>query len=284
MTSQTPPARHFCLTFFKIPRIELPNKVRYAIYGEEKCPETETTHWQSYVELFKPARFATIKKMYTDDTIHIEVRKGTREQARNYCKKDEKWAEHGVWIEGQGSRTDLAPIMAELASGSTIGDIMLEHPEVYCRYRNGLKDVAAEYAKRASESWREVEVILHTGPTGIGKTRHAMTEATYKIQGSQLKWWQDYQGEKVICIDEYNNNVPIDELLALLDGYTLRLDVKGSNTYAQWTKVLITTNLRKEEIHPQAKDAHRAALFRRITSFVNAWPTKPEWNPFVFTD
>ena len=98
-----------------------------------------------------------------------------------------------------------------------------------------------------------------------------MEEAEYRIQGTQLSWWQDYDGEKCICIDEYNNDVPIGEMLNLLDGYQLRLNVKGSHTYANWTKVYITTNLKLDELHANAKQAHRDALFRRITTIIDTW-------------
>lgn len=241
------------------------------ICGEEICPNTGKLHWQTYMEFNTPVRIAAIKKMFNDNTIHVEKRMGTRDQAKEYCMKDNKYAEYGKWIKGQGHRTDLETVAEDLISGRPLKEIMMENPTVYCRYRNGLKDIAAEATKVLAAEWREVEVILLSGPTGCGKTREAMKEATYKIQGSQLQWWQDYDRDNVICIDEYNNNLQIDELLALLDGYKLRLNCKGSHTYAMWDKVYITTNLRPEELHANAKPAHRAALFRRITTVKNKW-------------
>nr|WAE42453.1 MAG: replication associated protein [Cressdnaviricota sp.] len=263
--------RHYCMTFFTEPTKEPLEAIRYAIYGEEKCPNTGKLHWQSYVELHKPMRMAAIKKLYNDKTVHIELRAGTREQARDYCKKDNKYTEIGKWISGQGHRSDLESIVEQLTSGTKLSTIMMENPAVYCKYRNGLKDIAAEATKKKTTAFRKVEVTLLTGPTGCGKTRAAMEEASYKIDGADLKWWQDYDGDDVILIDEYDNNLPITALLTLLDGYTKRLDVKGTHTYANWTKVYITTNLKEHEIHSNAKPAHRAALFRRITEIKSFW-------------
>jgi len=269
-------SRHYCLTFFTKPNTTDRPEVRYAIYGEEKCPETDTTHWQAYVELSKPMRMAGVKKLYGDNTIHLEVRKGTREQARDYCKKDNKFTEHGKWIKGQGHRTDLDGIVSQLKDGKKLSEVMLDDASTFCQYRNGLKDIAAVITKQNTKAFRQLEVELITGPTGCGKTRRAMETAEYRIQGTQLAWWQDYEGESIICIDEYNNDVNITELLNYLDGYQLRLNVKGTHTYAAWTKVFVTTNLRKHEIHANAKPAHRDALFRRITTVTDYWPPEED--------
>lgn len=256
--------RNYCLTFFKEPTVLLPEGVRYAIYGRELAPTTGTEHWQSYVELAAPQRPSWIKSVYSDETIHIEVRKGTRQQAIDYCKKDQNFTEHGSLPRGI---TDLKKV-------TNIEEIIETEPELYCRYRNGIRDIVALNQKKSIPDWRNLEVILLTGPTGCGKTRLAMQEATYKIQGYNLKWWQGYNLDTCICIDEFNNDVDITEMLALLDGYKLTLAVKGGHTYAAWTKVFITTNLRPNEIYWDKKEEHRRAFFRRVT-VQSFWDTGP---------
>lgn len=262
-------SRNYCLTFYTKPCHN--DRIRYAIYGREICPTTGRLHWQSYIELATPMRMAGIKKLYNDNTIHIEKRVKSREEARDYCKKDKCYEEYGKWICGQGHRTDLESIVDQLQDGLKISEIMMENPTLYCKYRNGIKDIAGVVTKQQTKEWRDVKVTLITGPTGCGKTRHANARSDYKIQAGQLKWWQDYEGEEAILIDEYNNDMAITDLLCLLDGYQLRLDVKGTHTYANWNKVYITTNLTIDELHPHAKDAHRKALLRRITKIKNMW-------------
>lgn len=274
--------RAFCLTFFTEPIKEIPETVRYAVFGKEIAPTTKKIHWQAYAEFDKQLRFGAVKKLFKDKTIHIEVRHGTREEARDYCKKEGDWYEHGVWIKGPGARRDLEAIVQVMKDGASITEVMMTHSSAYCRHRNGLRDIAAEITRQKASKWRTVEVIFHTGPTGCGKTRAAMEVATYKIQADQTDWWQDYQGEEAICIDEYNNDMKISRLLQYLDGYECRLPVKGSHTYAMWTKVFITSNLRWEEIHPNAKMVHKKALRRRITMILNDWPeAKAESDEYV---
>lgn len=269
--SQNSKIRNYCVTFFEEPQMRDNDKIRYAIYGKEICPTTGKIHWQSYIELNTPQRISALKKLYDDNTLHAEKRRGTRDQAREYCMKDNNYTEHGKWISGQGHRSDLDSIVDQMKEGKSLEEIMLEYPKHYCRYRNGLKDIAATITVNNIPDFRELEVTLITGPTGCGKTRKAMEHAQFKIQGEQLQWWDGYQGESTILIDEYDNNVPISKILGILDGYKLRLDVKGSFTYAAWNKVYITTNLKMDELHSNAKDAHRDALFRRITHIEDMW-------------
>lgn len=267
-------SRHYCITFFKEPTVYEHECIRYAIYGKETCPSTGKVHWQSYVELFKPCRIARLKKIYNDKTLHAEVRRGTREEARDYCKKENSFTQTGKWIKGQGHRTDLESVVGELQDGKKLSELMIEQPALYCQYRNGLKDISAAVTKNKCKEFRKVDVTLLTGPTGCGKTKQAMEEMKgegYKIEGCNLSWWQDYDLEECILIDEYDNDLKITELLNLLDGYQLRLNVKGSHTYANWNKVYITTNLKPEQLHANAKSAHRDALFRRINKIINFW-------------
>lgn len=275
-------ARNYCITFWKDPTPKLPAGVRYAIYGEEITPTTNRLHWQSYIELDKPTRPAAIKKLYADKGINISVRRGTREQARDYCKKEKKFTEHGEWISGQGCRTDLKKLVEDMKSGTKLSDIMLNEPNLYCRYRNGLKDIYSVIQKKNNNKYKPVEVIVITGPSRTGKTRLALEEATFKIQGIDLNWWQDYDGDEVIVIDEYANNQPIDDMLRLLDNYVTRLNVKGGHTYSNFKKIYITTNLKQREFHKKDKEIHREALFNRIDKVINKWPEEARedagWN------
>lgn len=262
--------RNWCATFFTKPT-SVPEGVTYLIMGEEICPTTNNVHWQSYLETNKPMRMSGIKKLFNDKTVHLEPRAGTQEQAINYCKKDGKFEEFGEPTKA-GKRTDLKKIADDIMSGKkTIQNLMVEDPETYCRYRNGLKDIQNLATQTLTKEFRQLKVTVLSGPTGCGKTRQAMEKKPFKIEGSALKWWDGYMGEKTILIDEYNNDIPITEMLNLLDGYELRLPIKGGFTYANWDEVIITTNLKENELHPNSKLEHRRALFRRIHNFVSLW-------------
>lgn len=107
-----------------------PMQLRYAIWQIEECPETHRTHVQGYLELPKTKRFTGIKALFRDQSVHLEERRGSRTQARDYCRKDESRVqgpfEHGTWINGPGERTDLHAVREAIFNGAnqnTIDDL-----------------------------------------------------------------------------------------------------------------------------------------------------------------
>ncbi len=200
--------------------------------------------------------------------MHLENMKGTLAQNRKYCTKESPLVELGEAPQ-QGKRTDLQTAMEDIKANVPRLDCMEKYPQVHCKYIRFCDAYRGECEYAARKADREVKVYLFHGPTGTGKTRTAMTKKPFKIQASQLKWFDTYKGERNLLIDEYNNDCSITTLLALTDRYEHRLAIKGGFTHANWTSVYITTNLTPDELHPQAKQVHRDSLFRRITEIVN---------------
>jgi len=92
-------SRSYCFTSWKpiTYTVTSDSDIRYLCYGIEICPETQRQHFQGYLELRKPLRIQGVKKILNDNTVHLEKRKGTRDQARDYCKKDGNFHEQGTW-------------------------------------------------------------------------------------------------------------------------------------------------------------------------------------------
>jgi len=74
-------------------------QVRFMIYQLERS-NTGTSHMQGYVELKTPISFKDLLKIFHGGIFHLERRRGTREQARNYCSKEETRI-RGPWIIGE---------------------------------------------------------------------------------------------------------------------------------------------------------------------------------------
>ena len=60
----------------------------YGIGQLEKCPDTGKLHIQFYMVRKQRTRLETLKNMF-DKTIHWEKRRGTEQQATEYCMKEE---------------------------------------------------------------------------------------------------------------------------------------------------------------------------------------------------
>ena len=65
---------------------------RYTVYGKE-VGESGTPHLQGYVYFANKKSMKGVSKLLP--TAHLEMRKGTHEQARNYCIKDGDITEFG---------------------------------------------------------------------------------------------------------------------------------------------------------------------------------------------
>lgn len=83
-------SRNYCFTAWKKPELEKLKKehIKYLCFGIEKAPTTGKIHYQGYIEVKTPMRISGIKNMMCDNSVHLEKRMGTRDQAIDYCKKD----------------------------------------------------------------------------------------------------------------------------------------------------------------------------------------------------
>lgn len=254
------------------------DRIRYLVCQGELCPTTKRFHWQGYIQFFKAQRFAAFYKL-TGHKCRMEVAKGTTLQNQEYCTKL-KSSTGAVYEYGkptsQGKRSDLIHIRDMIAGGDSMKQVAEEHFGDFVRYHRGFEKFKNMVDLEMSQGRRDLKVTLITGKTGSGKTSSVLDEHgdknVYIVEfDSSTLWWDGYTGQDVILLDDYNNNIPIGRLLRILDTYKLRLQIKGSFTYARWTKVYITTNLRRNELHSNAKRELRAAMFRRIHEFKSLW-------------
>ncbi len=243
------------------------DEIRYMCVGHEICPDTKRPHNQGWIQFKSPKTLRRVKKFVQSNEIHLEGCLGTPKQNSKYCKKDRDYVEFGNYLT-QGQRTDLDEIKEMIKKGSNIIDIAEKNFLAWCKYARALCKYKEYCDRDLRKKFRKVEVHHLWGDTGTGKTRMAVESSSdyYKIQGDSMTWFDGYEGESTLIIDEYDNNISCTKLLSLLDGYQLRLPIKGGHTWANWTKVYITSNYK--ELHGSAKVKHREALARRVTKVI----------------
>ena len=242
-------SRDYCFTAWGEPKPDY-DKLRYICWGLEKCPTTDREHYQGFAVFNRTYRVKGAKSVLGDRTdTHLEPRRGTRQQAREYCRKDGRFFEWG----------ELNLHTSKELFKKDINFIKENHPEFYCRYYRGLTLLKSD----KGEIWRDINVKWLWGKPGVGKTRYVMEKNnTYKLD-YPYKWWDGYNDENILLLDDMKNINDIDRnyLLNLLDGYRMRLETKGGHTWAKWNEVYITSN-NKPEIYDDA-------ILRRIDEFVN---------------
>jgi len=254
--------------------------VTYACWQKEQG-DSGTPHYQGYLQAPKVIRLTGVRKILAAAgyaNAHVEAKKGTVQQATDYCKKEEGRLD-GPWEfgqlpdkqPGQGKRNDLHALrdavndkrkFVDIADDDELLPVLAKHHKFEAKLR-------AAYERRDSLSFRTVNVEVLWGTTGTGKTRKAMDAGAFKWSPSATaEWWDGYEQEPVLLIDEFYGQLKPARLLELLDGYTCRLPIKGGHTYAAWTKVYITSNTDPAGWYQDMKPEVRAALQRRITSSV----------------
>lgn len=250
------------------------DRVRCAIWQLERSPSTGRLHLQGYAEFTCALRMAQVKHILHDDTVHLEARQGSREQAIAYCRKDETRV-RGPWEFGNlgdvqpGKRNDLDSVAGAVLAGQKLDTIVSEYPVQYIKFKRGIEALYFERKREATREFRRLEVLVYYGDAGTGKTRTAVEKDPndyYILDQGERLWFDGYRGEKVLIIDDFYGWIKYGTLLRILDGYQYRCEIKGGFVYAEWTTVIITSNKPPSEWYTQGMTA---ALRRRITSSVH---------------
>jgi len=242
--------RCFCFTSYDDIYHDHPN-ITYLVCQEEKCPKSGRYHLQGYCELEKKWTMSRIKSEFGNQALHIEMRRGSAKQAIDYCKKEES-ATGNRWEFGtpksQGDRSDLKDAYEMVKRGMKNVEIAQTEPATYMKFYRAIDAVRNLINQELSKKWREVKVHVLWGKAGTGKTRYiydsTLWDDIYKLDraNGESIWFDGYQGEKILLIDDFYGWIKYGLLLQLLDGYPMRLQTKGGNTWAQWETVYITSN------------------------------------------
>lgn len=248
-------SRNWCFTAFNLglkDRLaDLPADITYLICQHERAPDTGREHLQGYVELRRPVRMAGLKRLLADETVHVEPRRGTRDSARDYCRKsdtrvDGPW-EHGTWrATTQGHRSDLEAIKLLVDSGARGLDIAQQAWGAWLKHHRAIDSYVRLRDARVREL-RTITVIHVSGDTGSGKSywAHAFCDDAYRVappnQPGGPVWFDGYDGQKTIIIDDFDGWIPYRRFLTLLDPYPCALPVKGGMAWARYTRVVVTS-------------------------------------------
>jgi len=227
----------------------------------EKCAVTDRLHWQFVVCFNKKKRLQGVKTVLGND-VHCEV---TRSEAANdYVWKDDtsqgrRW-EWGRMPFKRNNKRDWDQVWEDAVAG----DMTAIDAQIRVLHYNALRRIAMDNMKPVGIE-KDVKVLW--GPTGVGKSQTAWDEAGLDAypKAPTTKFWDGYQGQEHVVIDEFTGQIEISHMLRWLDRYPVTIETKGSGTVLKATKIWITSNLPPEEWYRQVPEVQMQALLRRMT-------------------
>jgi len=253
------------------------NKFNSITYQREVCPDTGRLHYQVYCQLKRKSKHTAFRKLLSlpADSYHAEIARGTPEEGRKYCSKLESRAEGFEPVilgelSHQGQRNDLSMVVEAAKAGATKRQIAELYPATYMRYHRGIASWLDVTNKQRDRSYSNI-VWLIEGDAGSGKTTKAISELEQRFgdrwykKDSSTKWWDGYDGEPGVLIDDYNGAWPIEYLLAVLHEHPEKVEVKGGYINLKAKFIIITSNKHYAEWYLTADLKHKSALARRIT-------------------
>ncbi|MCR4693178.1 MAG: viral replication protein [Firmicutes bacterium] len=229
----------------------------------DEVAKTGTFHTHIFIYSHSPIRFSTLKNRFP--IAHIEKAIGSAKQNRDYILKTGKWEndekaetsvegsfyEYGTLPkEREENNPKMSMLIENIRGGKQTSEIIEDAPEFAFRIRDidALRQVL-NAEKYLSEN-RDLYVTYIFGASGTGKTRSIYKKhnakdicriTNYRI-GKGVSF-DGYSGQDVLVFEEFNSQIPIEEMLNFLDIYPLNLPARYNDRTACYTKVYITSNI-----------------------------------------
>lgn len=197
-------------------------------------------------------RFETIKKKYKH--IHLASRRGTAQQAMDYCKKQESRVPDGLILElgtlsksAQGKRNDLEGAIQAIKGGATMQAVASEFPMAWVHAEKGLRSLQAQVAIKRNPD-QEIEVIVLWGQPGTGKSlfAHKKYPNLYipaKNNTARLSF-ENYEQQETMFLDEFSGPdcLSLSDLKTVTDRHMCVLPGRNISVAANHSRVVICSN------------------------------------------
>lgn len=245
-------------------------QVVYWIIGKETCPDTGRAHNQFYVETDRSRTFRSVLALLAP--AHIERRKGTQQQAVDYCKKEGDFEEAGVLSAGQGKRNDLLDVKAAIDNGVDEKGIADAYFATWVRSHKAFE----RYRTLSQAHHRGIRVVrVFYGDAGSGKSTAAFADPSrVPINYTSGGFFIGYGGQRRVVIDDFDPSVlPRTLFLQLTHEHPSVINIKGGEIKWLADDIIFTANTHPNTWYSDGFSPDPAVM-RRITE-IRRFPEEP---------
>lgn len=239
-------------------------KMNYLAIGKHVGTKSGKVHWHVYVKMKNGVTMRSLKGKVFSNEAHIEKAMGKVQEILDYFGKDGDLTEEGEHSQ-QGQRTDILGYIETVRNGAIEEDMMDFmgqtwglYPGLYSRVRNLIEP---------KRDWLVHNVVLWSEP-GTGKTRCAK-EAGCTFVEYNNEFFSGYDGEDIVCFDDFECEIPKGLFLRLLDRYDMSINVKYDRPRNWKPKTIyITSNTNPKEWYNFNGTGDKAVM-RRLCEIKN---------------
>lgn len=266
--------------------------LKFAIWSHEVA-DSGTPHIQGYLQLEKKTKIQALRNKLTKFKAWVARANGTGQQSVEYVSHTGKHADKpgllgGPWSYGeldetvQGQRTDINALGDAILAGASMKQLCTDHTSTMLKYFGNAQKIkqVVSVTKRA---WR-TELHILTGRAGSGKSYTAHEEGRKYLRDNNLNeeiydlpvpapgqrlWFQGYEGQSVVCIDDFYGTIDIHMIKRMADELPLVVEVKNTHEQFLARQIYITSNIGWRNWWPKELLANKndaEAIQRRITS------------------
>jgi len=245
----------------------------YVVYGKEKG-DSGTPHLQGYVRFKSPKTFSACKKAMPEGS-HIEIKKGTCQQAIDYCKKDGDVYERGEAPKSaaEGGKMEKQRWKRILAAAEQGDWDMLreEEPQVWCRMEEKLRKKRKVVPEPLPIGPGEKVHEWYYGVPGSGKSHKARMENPGAYIKRRNKWWDGYEDQDVVIIEEWSpdDKLSLQNLKEWADKWPFGAERKGGYMVIRPRKIIVCSNYHPNDCCERAEDSKALARRFKVTHFTD---------------
>lgn len=228
----------------------------YSKWQTERCPETGRLHYQFYVETKIRKRQSQVQVLFPG--AHIERCRNPKASIA-YVGKNETRVE-GPFEFGKSAVGSASPELLEQIKSMCVRDIIDMSPHLWRSVRQ-LREVSLIMAPPRSH---KTQLWWISGGTGLGKTYFVSNLPGPKYYHFGGEFWDGYEQEETVVVDEYRGQFPIQLLLKLGDYTPLKVPYKGGYTQFSSKTVIFISNLSLMDIIEKYDVKSQEAILRRF--------------------